>query len=97
MDFRDSREEHEFRLEFRRWLAEHAPRDHVGTALTLQTSLGFLLTAASVQLVPQLAEPLGWAWSFPVLAVGPLLGIGAIARLRRAPSPSTPPPAAVPM
>jgi MFS family permease len=53
----------------------------VGTALTLQTSLGFLLTAITIQLVPLLAGAVGWRWAFPALAVGPALGIWSIRRL----------------
>jgi len=53
----------------------------VGTALTLQTSLGFLLTMASIQLVPHLVAVVGWRWAFVALAAGPALGIGAMRRL----------------
>ena len=64
--------------------AEHpAPQHAVGTALTLQTSLGFLLTMASIQLIPVLVENLGWMWSFQILALGPMAGITAIQRLLR--------------
>jgi len=54
----------------------------IGTALTLQTSVGFLLTSVTVQLVPVVATYLGWRYAFPVLALGPALGIAAIRRLR---------------
>lgn len=64
-------------------VTESVPPDAVGTALTLQTSLGFALTAVTIQLVPRLAEALGWAWAFPVLALGPMLGIACIRRLVR--------------
>ncbi|MBK7596543.1 MAG: MFS transporter [Gemmatimonadetes bacterium] len=53
---------------------ELAPPHAVGTALALQTSLGFLLTIASIQLVPMLADTLGWRWALAVLAVGPFAG-----------------------
>lgn len=61
-----------------RVVAPHA----TGTALTLQTSIGFLLTSITVQLVPLIAGQLGWRYAFPVLALGPALGIVAIRRLR---------------
>lgn len=61
-----------------RVVAPHA----IGTALTLQTSIGFLLTSITVQLVPLIAGQLGWRYAFPVLALGPALGIVAIRRLR---------------
>ena len=53
----------------------------VGTALTLQVSLGFLLTTATIQFVPWISELVGWRWSFAILAVGPALGITSIRRL----------------
>ena len=53
----------------------------VGTALTLQVSLGFLLTTVTIQLVPLLAEAFGWSWAFALLALGPLVGIASIRRL----------------
>lgn len=55
----------------------------VGTALTLQVSLGFLLTAFTVQLVPFIVDTFGWPWVFALLAVGPVLGILAIMRYSR--------------
>ena len=58
-----------------------APRHAVGTALTLQTSLGFLLTIVTIQLVPRLVEAWSWRWAFAALALGPALGIAAMQRL----------------
>ncbi len=62
-------------------VTEVAPAHAVGTALTLQTSIGFLLTMATIQLIPVLEGVLGWRWAFPVLALGPAAGIMAIRRL----------------
>ena len=62
-------------------VTESVPPHAVGTALTLQTSLGFLLTAVTIQLVPPLADAVGWRWAFTVLAAGPALGIWSIRRL----------------
>jgi sugar phosphate permease len=62
-------------------VTESVPPHAVGTALTLQVSIGFLLTTLTIQLVPPLVAWLGWAWAFPVLAVGPALGILSIRRL----------------
>jgi MFS family permease len=53
-----------------------------GTALTLQTSIGFLLTTVTIQLVPVVVGVVGWRFAFPMLAIGPALGIAAIRRLR---------------
>ena len=69
--------------QFSTLVTELAPRHAVGTALTLQTSLGFLLTLATIQLVPRLAEAAGWRWAFLLLALGPAFGIAAIQRLAR--------------
>jgi hypothetical protein len=54
----------------------------VGTALTVQVSLGFLLTTISIQAVPPVVAWVGWQGAFAMLAVGPALGIVAIRRLR---------------
>jgi hypothetical protein len=35
----------------------------------------------SIQLIPPLVAIVGWQWVFPVLAIGPSLGIAAIRRL----------------
>jgi MFS family permease len=66
-------------------VSELAERRYVGTALTLQTSLGFLLTLVSIRLVPALVERLGWRGVFPILALGPMVGVWCLARLRRRP------------
>ncbi len=67
--------------QFSAMVTDLAPGHAVGTALTLQTSLGFLLTMASIELVPALVGVTGWRWAFPALALGPACGIAAIARL----------------
>lgn len=64
-------------------VADVAPPHAVGTALSLQTSTGFLLTVGSIWLTIELAERLGWGPAFALLAVGPALGIRAILRLKR--------------
>ncbi|HUL49732.1 MAG TPA: MFS transporter [Gemmatimonadales bacterium] len=66
-------------------VSELAPREYVGTALTLQTCLGFLLTTATIYLLPVLAARIGWQWSMSVLALGPALGIVAMLTLRGRP------------
>lgn len=58
------------------------PPHAIGTALTLQTSIGFLLTTITIQLVPVVVGVVGWRYAFPMLAIGPALGIAAIRRLR---------------
>jgi MFS family permease len=63
-------------------VARYSPHDHVGTALTVQMCAGFLLTMASIRLVPLVAEAAGWRWTFLVLAPGPFLGALALRGLR---------------
>ena len=58
---------------------------YVGTALTLQTSMGFLLTMITIWVLPALAESWGWSRVFPVLALGPAFGIWSMLSLRRMP------------
>ena len=69
--------------QFSALVTEVAPSHAVGTALTLQTSLGFLLTMVTIQAVPALVETAGWPWAFPLLALGPAAGLAALARLGR--------------
>lgn len=57
----------------------------VGTMLTVQTSVGFLLTILTIHLVPPLAEGVGWGGAFAMLAIGPAFGIVAMLRLRARP------------
>jgi MFS family permease len=56
---------------------------YTGTALTAQTAMGFLLTVASIRFVPWFASEVGWRWALVPLAIGPALGILAIAKLVR--------------
>lgn len=66
-------------------VSELAPRDYVGTALTLQTSLGFLLTTITISLLPVAAACAGWRWVMGLLAIGPAFGVWAMIALRRRP------------
>jgi MFS family permease len=58
---------------------------YVGTALTVQTSLGFLLSMITIWLIPLLLEALGWRYVFLVLMPGPVFGIWSMLQLRRLP------------
>jgi sugar phosphate permease len=62
-------------------VTEVAPSDAVGTALTLQTSMGFLLTMVTIQSVPVMVDVVDWRWGFAFLALGPVVGIWSIRRL----------------
>jgi MFS family permease len=58
---------------------------YIGTALTVQTSLGFLLSMITIWLIPLLLEELGWRYVFLVLMPGPIFGIWSMLQLRRLP------------
>ncbi|MEO6866038.1 MAG: MFS transporter [Gemmatimonadaceae bacterium] len=62
-------------------VTESVPPHAVGTALTVQTSLGFLLTMVTIQLIPHMAQLISWRWAFAALALGPVAGIWSIQRL----------------
>jgi MFS family permease len=72
--------------QFSALVAEHSPADYVGTALTLQTSLGFLLTIVTIDALPRVAAAVGWQWASLLLVPGPVVGIVAMQRLRRSSS-----------
>ena len=71
--------------QFSAMVTETARPQHRGTALTLQTALGFLLTFVTIRGLPALAEAWTWRWAFPILAIGPAFGIAAMVRLRGSP------------
>jgi len=66
-------------------IAELSNRHLVGTMLTLQTALGFTLTLVTIHLMPLWVDWLGWRYAFAPLAVGPFLGVWAMACLRAHP------------
>jgi len=66
-------------------VSELAEDSYVGSALTLQTAVGFLLTVGSIQITPIVASFVGWQWAFSPLVVGPFVGTVAMLRLRRRP------------
>ena len=66
-------------------VTELSPPAYVGTALTTQTCVGFALTTLSIWLIPPMVAAVGWRWAFASLAVGPFLGVAAMARLRGLP------------
>jgi MFS family permease len=72
--------------QFSAGISELCPPERTGTALTLQTSLGFLLTLVTIRLVPALERLVTWRWAFAFLAIGPAVGIWAMLRLRRLPA-----------
>ncbi|UZG60314.1 MFS transporter [Rhodococcus opacus] len=70
-------------------LSETADSRFIGTALTAQTAIGFLLTVVTIQLVPVTADLTGWRYAFLLLAPGPLIGAVAMVALRAHTTPAT--------
>lgn len=68
--------------QFSALVTEVAPQDAVGTALTLQTSLGFLLTAGTIWMAALVSTRFGWGAAFSLLALGPAFGSASMARLK---------------
>jgi MFS family permease len=58
---------------------------YIGTALTIQTCVGFLLTTISIELVPRFVDLVGWRYAFMILAPGPVFGVISMLHLRRLP------------
>ena len=69
-------------------VSELAEDSYVGSALTLQTAIGFLITIGSIQLIPVVQNAVGWQWAFAPLVVGPLVGTAAMLILNRLPEAS---------
>ncbi|MFF0816827.1 MFS transporter [Rhodococcus sp. NPDC003318] len=67
-------------------LSETADRQFVGTALTAQTAIGFLLTVVTIQLVPVAADVVGWRYAFVILVLGPVSGVAAMTALGARPA-----------
>jgi len=68
---------------FSTMLSEVADRRYVGTALTTQTAIGFLLTIVTIQVIPLAAAVTGWRYAFLALAAGPLTALPALTALTR--------------
>jgi MFS family permease len=68
-------------------VSELAPPGTAGSALALQTAAGFMLTGVTIVGVGLLepGQSSSWALAFSLLAIGPLVGIAAMWRLRRRP------------
>lgn len=62
-------------------ISEVSDKNYVGTALTCQVALGFLLTAGVIRLMASIASHYGWSWALASMAIGPLLGIWAMSGL----------------
>lgn len=63
-------------------ISEVADQRYVGTALALQTALGFLLTVVSLRVIAGVASFAGWRWAAAAMAIGPASGILAMWKLK---------------
>ena len=63
-------------------LSRAADPDYIGTALTAQMAIGFLMTAIAIRVTPLVAGSTGWRWAFVVLLPGPVLGLISMNRKR---------------
>ena len=64
-------------------VSETTDDEYLGTALTVQTCLGFLLTMVSIRLTSAAAEWVGWQWAFLLILPGPMLGVQAMLALMK--------------
>ncbi|WP_020683620.1 MFS transporter [Marinobacterium rhizophilum] len=67
--------------QFSTLLTEVADQSYVGTALTLQLAIGFILTVPTIWLIPVIQQAAGWGAAFGLLSLGPLAGIVAMRAL----------------
>lgn len=63
-------------------VSEFAEMEYVGTALTFQMCIGFLITILSINLIPLFQKLVGWEWVFTILSLGPILGLIAMLKFR---------------
>jgi hypothetical protein len=71
--------------QFSSCVTELGDPQYIGTALTIQMCIGFLLTTISIELIPPLVNLIGWRYAFVILAPGPLFGVISMLRLRQLP------------
>lgn len=71
--------------QFSAMVTEVGDQAHVGTALTMQIAIGFTISAATIWIIPIIEEAVTWTWAFAVLALGPIVGIAAMLRLKSLP------------
>jgi predicted MFS family arabinose efflux permease len=58
--------------------AQTAPREFVGSGLTIANAVGFAITIPSIELFNFLSISMPIEWLFPLLAIGPALGLFAL-------------------
>lgn len=63
-------------------VTEFADAPYLGTALTFQMCIGFLITIFSINLIPIAQSIIGWEWVFALLSIGPVLGLISMMKFR---------------
>jgi MFS family permease len=71
--------------QFSSCVIELSERNWLGTMVTVQTCIGFLISIGTIHLLPWLVDGVGWRYAMTVLALGPLFGCIAMWRLRQLP------------
>jgi len=64
--------------QFSTMVAQAAPKEYIGTALTIVNCIGFALTIFSIQLLSFLQNEISPEWLYLFLLPGPILGLTAI-------------------
>ncbi len=67
--------------QFSALVADGSRPEFVGTALTVETCSGYLLTMLTIRMIPSLAGLAGWQWAFLALVPGPIFGAWAMKQL----------------
>ena len=71
--------------QFSSCITEVGDPQYIGTTLTLQMCIGFMLTSVSIELIPRMVNLVTWRYAFAILAIGPALGVVSMLRLRQLP------------
>ena len=71
--------------QFSTMITELGDQAYVGTALTVQLAVGFTLTVVTIWLVPIVRDRFGWHAALAMLAIGPVLGVASMLRLKNLP------------
>jgi MFS family permease len=69
--------------QFSALVADGSRPQYVGTALTVETCSGYLLTMLTIRVIPSLGTIFGWQWVFLALVPGPVFGWWAMRQLQR--------------
>ncbi len=64
-------------------ISELTDQQLVGTALTMQTAIGFAVTAIPIQLIPIFVNLVSWSYGFTILTIGPIIGIITLAMMKK--------------